>query len=91
MAEGKANNALRIRLHGLSLLQTEDNCVLSDSFNAGRDLHYPNLTNAQANYISTQIEARLMASLVEFIEELAGAKAKGLDVGDQDKSGPASG
>ena len=84
-----ANNALRIRLHGISLLQTQNDVVLSDYFDPGEDLHYPGLTNEQANYISIELKRRLTEAMVGLIQELASAKADGdLAAGAGKKPGP---
>ena len=86
----EANNALRIRLHGVSLLQTQNDVVLSDYFDPGEDLHYPGLTNEQANYISIELKSRLTDAMVGLIRELASAKAGGdLQAGASKKPGPA--
>ena len=75
-----ANNSLRIKLRGMSLIQTEDGLLLSDYDDKGDDLHYPNLTNAQANFISTEIKKRSTAALVKLIEDLAENKAQSVDI-----------
>ena len=74
MVEG-ANNSLSIRYHGITLLQCENNQVLSHYHDQGDTLDYPELTNEQANYISTELAKRLRAAMVNLIEELRTAKA----------------
>ena len=73
MAE--ANNALKIRLNGFSLLQTQDDVVISDYDDRGEVLEYPSLYNEQANYISTELKKRLSAAVIGLVEELAQYKA----------------
>lgn len=71
----ETNNALRVRFHGMSLLQTQDGAVLSDYFDPGEDLYYPTLTNAQANYISVELKKRIGAAVLGLIDELRESKA----------------
>jgi hypothetical protein len=76
----EANNALKIKYHGVTLVQTEGGKLLSMYTDDGDELDYPTLTNAQANYISTELCKRIRAAMTGLIEELREAKAGGLDM-----------
>ena len=73
---GEANNALKIKYHGVTLVQTEDGKLLSMYTDDGDELDYPTLTNEQANYISTELCKRIRAAMTGLIEELREAKAE---------------
>ena len=75
MAE--ANNRLNIKYHGVTMIQTQDNELLSIYNDDGDELDYPTLTNEQANYISTEFCKRIRQAMTTLVEELREYKAAG--------------